>query len=57
MGDEMVEMAVSLGFSIIAAVLRYLRTAGVTEEVIEANWAATKLSHSSRPSEDLPVIP
>lgn len=56
MGDEMVEMAVSLGFSIIGAVLQYLRTAGVAEEIIDANWATTKAEFWRRPSEDLPVV-
>ena len=39
----MVDMAISLGFSIISLVLQYLRDAGVSEEVIDANWEATKM--------------
>jgi len=56
MGDKMVEMAVSLGFSIIGAVLQYLATAGVPEEVIDSNWATTKMEHFKRPSELLPKV-
>ena len=57
MGDKMVEMAISLGFSIIGAVLNYLATAGVSEEVIDANWATTKAEYFKRRSEDLPHVP
>jgi hypothetical protein len=56
MGDEMVEMAISLGFSIIGAILRYLKTAGVSEEVIDANWATTKAEYFKRRSEVLPHV-
>lgn len=55
-GDS-VNLAVSLGFSIIGMVIQYLRDAGVSEEVIDANWDMTKMKHTTRPSEKLPVVP
>ena len=55
-GDS-INLAVSLGFSIIGMVIQYLRDAGVSEEVIDANWGMTKMKSASRPSEKLPVIP
>ncbi len=55
-GDS-VNLAVSLGFSIIGMVIQYLRDAGVSEEDIEANWGETKMKHASRPSEKLPEVP
>jgi hypothetical protein len=56
MGEEM-DIAVSIVFSMIAAGLKYLKEAGVSEEVINANWeTVTKPKHQSRPSEDLPVV-
>ncbi len=57
MGDEAVEMAISLGFSMIGLVLQYLQTAGVDESVIDANWATVKMEHFKRPSEKLPEVP
>ncbi len=53
---EMMNLAISLGFSIIGAVIQYLRDAGVSEEVISANWEVTKQKHAVRPSEDLKRI-
>ena len=44
-------------FSLIQALLQYLRSVDVSEEVIEANWVGTKQKVFSRPSEDLPIIP
>jgi hypothetical protein len=38
-------------------VIQYLRDAGISEEIIEANWLMTKMKHASRPSEKLPVVP
>ncbi len=55
--SDSVNLAVSLGFSIIGMVIQYLRDAGVSEEVIEANWGLTKQKHASRPSEKLPEVP
>ena len=54
-GDS-INLAVSLGFSIIGMVIQYLRDAGVSEELIEANWDMTKMKHTSRPSEKLPEV-
>ncbi len=56
-GSDSINLAVSLGFSIIGMVIQYLRDAGISEEVIEANWDMTKMKHATRPSEKLPVIP
>ncbi len=44
-------------FSLIQALVQYLRSVDVSEEVIEANWVATKQKVYSRPSEKLPIIP
>ncbi len=55
--SDSINLAVSLGFSIIGMVIQYLRDAGISEEVIEANWATTKMKHTSRPSEKLPEVP
>ena len=44
-------------FSLIQALLQYLRSVDVSEEVIEANWVDTKQKVFSRPSEELPIIP
>ena len=55
--SDSVNLAVSLGFSIIGMVIQYLRDAGVSEELIDANWGLTKTKHASRPSGKLPVIP
>jgi hypothetical protein len=56
MGEEM-DIAVSIVFSMIAAGVKYLREAGVQEEVIDANWeTVTKPKHAARPSEDLPTV-
>jgi len=52
MGEEM-DIAVSIVFSMIAAGLKYLREAGVSEEVIEANWGQTKLDLAAHDSDDL----
>ena len=57
MGDKTLEMAISLGFSVIGLILQYLQTAGVTEAVIDANWATVKAEHFRRPSSKLPEIP
>jgi hypothetical protein len=57
MERDQVDLAVSLGFSIIGMIIQYLRDAGVSEEVIEANWGLTKQKHAARPSEKLPVVP
>ena len=54
-GDS-INLAVSLGFSIIGMVIQYLRDAGVSEELIEANWDMTKMKQTSRPSEELPEV-
>ena len=54
---DSINLAVSLGFSIIGMVIQYLRDAGISEEVIEANWDMTKMKHNLRPSEKLPVVP
>ena len=55
--SDSVNLAVSLGFSIIGMIIQYLRDAGISEEVIEANWEVTKQKHASRPSEKLPKVP
>jgi len=55
--DDAASIAISLGFSIINMVIEYLRKAGVSEEVIEANWTATKQKIYSRPSDKLPEVP
>ena len=55
--SDQVEIAISLGFSIINMVVQYLRDAGVADEIIEANWPLTKEKHSRRPSEELPEVP
>jgi len=55
--DDTVSIAVSLGFSMINLILEYLRKAGISEEVIEANWAMTKQKVYSRPSDKLPEVP
>jgi len=55
--DDSINLAVSLGFSIIGMVIQYLRDAGISEEVIEANWDMTKMKHGLRPSEKLPEVP
>lgn len=57
MGDKTLEMAISLGFSVIGLILQYLQTAGVDEAIIDANWAMVKTEHFKRPSSDLPEIP
>lgn len=54
---EVMNIAISLGFSIIGMIIQFLRDAGVAEEVIEANWDATKQKHAIRPSEALPHVP
>lgn len=54
--SDSVNLAVSLGFSIISIVLQYLRDAGISEDIIEANWEITKYKHASRPSEKLPKV-
>ncbi len=54
---EMINIAVSLGFSIIGMIIQFLRDAGVSEEVIVANWDSTKQKHAIRPSEALPHVP
>ena len=51
-----VDIAVSLGFSVIGLVLEYLRNAGVDEATIEMNWEATKQKLASRPAFDLPEV-
>jgi len=54
--DDTVQLAISLGFSVIGLILEYLRTAGVDEETIEANWEMTKAKYAARPSADLPEV-
>ena len=54
--NDNVEIAISLGFSIISMVLEYLRNAGVAEEIIEANWEAVKAKLIARPAADLPEV-
>ena len=51
------DVIVSAVFSMIGAGLQYLRSAGVSEEVVEANWSLTKEKFYSRPSEDLEEVP
>ena len=55
--DDSINLAVSLGFSIIGMVIQYLRDAGISEEVIDANWDVTKMKQLTRPSEKLPIVP
>jgi len=55
MGGKNVEIAISLGFSIIGLVLQYLSEAGVDEALIEENWAFIKAEKFKRPSEKLPI--
>ena len=45
--SDSINLAVSLGFSIIGMVIQYLRDAGISEEVIEANWDMTKMKHGN----------
>lgn len=52
--DDM-NLAISLGFSVIGLILEYLRQMGVSEEIIDSNWEATKAKRINRPSEDLPI--
>lgn len=54
--SDSLSLAVSLGFSIIGMVIQYLRDAGISEEVINANWDMTKMKHTTRPSEKLSEV-
>jgi hypothetical protein len=53
---DTVEIAVSLGFAIINLVLEYLRNAGVSEDIIDANWETVKVKHATRPSDNLQEV-
>ena len=54
--DDTVQLAISLGFSVIGLILEYLRTAGVDEAIIEQNWEMTKAKLAARPSATLPEV-
>jgi hypothetical protein len=54
--DDTVQLAISLGFSVIGLILEYLRTAGVDEATIDANWETTKAKLAARPSATLPEV-
>ena len=54
--DDNVQLAISLGFSVISLILEYLRTAGVDEAAINANWETTKAKLAARPASTLPEV-